>query len=82
MNHLTPMPKLGEGKVPISSQIDAEKEAYLRARAELLGWTRAKVITGVIDSWFERGCPPLIAADAGKPAWPMKAQAVAAHRRL
>jgi hypothetical protein len=75
------MPKLGEGKTAISSQIDAQQECYLRLRAASLGWTRAKVITAVIESWFIRGCPPLIENDKGLPAWPLKAQALTPPRR-
>lgn len=61
------MPKLGTGMVQLGSQITATQDAYIRARAKRLGWTRGKTITQIMNFWFAFECPPLSELDAATP---------------
>lgn len=60
----------GKGVSPITSQTSAEKRGYLDERGRRLNWSRAEVVTQILDFWFMMGAPALSELDALAP--PMK----------
>ncbi len=57
-----------KGMQPVSADISAAKRDYLDARRQSLEWSRAQVVTKIIDFWLAIGAPPLNELDALKPA--------------
>lgn len=58
------MGTLGAGKQQITGLAPDARADYLTVRAERLEWTRSKLVTRILEMWFEAGMPPVSHADA------------------
>lgn len=64
------MGAIGKGKANVTAQTSAERQAYVVARAQRLGWSVSKFAGCVFDAWFAAGCPNVTEIEAGLPIMP------------
>jgi hypothetical protein len=61
---------IGQGKARIAGQTTPARYAYILLRGQRLKWTKTKVISRIVEMWFEADCPPLSELDALAPRLP------------
>ena len=61
------MGKIGQGKARIAGQTTPARYDYILRRGQRLKWTKTKVISRIVEMWFEADCPPLSDLDALAP---------------
>lgn len=58
------MGRIGKDKKMIGITTPEDLTAIIDARAEALGWSRAKFALAVLQKWHEEGCKPINKIDA------------------
>lgn len=59
--------KIPEGRANITITVDDKIRAYLKYRADRLGWSLAMISEPIINEWISKGCPGLVLLDKQVP---------------
>lgn len=55
---------IGSGKALLGTTVPEEVAKTIIARANSLGWSKARYASAVLQAWYDAGCPPVGKADA------------------